>query len=266
MQQDFLAAVANVSTNLWGEGDSRMRTLVMMRSPAFARQLALELENLGEEWQVHWTSEALVGQQYLRSGTVELLLLDGEMAQQPGDAGLAALALHPPLPPPWVLCLGKTDEPVDGTLPPEGNAETWASMAKTLDRKAGLPCLCGSLLPPLTELARTLLTELGLREELRAAAFLPEMIAWCAVHPPLLKAVTGRLYPCFAKRYGLRPGAVERDVRSALESLWSRGSLPAIEKWFGHTVDPEKGRPTNREFLALTAEHIRHLGKKKLLL
>lgn len=236
-----------------------MRTLVIMRSPAFARQLALELENLGEEWQVHWTCEVLAGQQYLRSGAVELLLLDG-------DTALTAMAAHPPLPPPWVLCLGKTDEPVDGVLPPEGNAATWAAMAKALERKGELPCLCGPWLPPLTELAQTLLTELGLREELRAAAFLPEMIAWCAVHPPLLKAVTGRLYPCFAKRYGLRPGAVERDVRSALESLWSRGSLPAIEKWFGHTVDPEKGRPTNREFLALTAEHIRHLGQKKLLL
>ena len=117
-------------------------------------------------------------------------------------------------------------------------------------------------MPFLTSLAGELLEELGLRPELRAAAFLPEMIAWCAAHPPMLAAVTGRLYPCFAEKYGLRSGAVERDLRSALESLWSRGRLPAVEKWFGHTVDPEKGRPTNREFLALTAEHVRRMGRQ----
>lgn len=240
-----------------------MRTLVMMHSPAMARQLALELENLGEEWQVHWACDMPSGLEHLRSGAVEMLIVDQQMAQIPGKAGLGAVTAHPPLPPPWLLSMGEGYGPVDGTLAPGAGAEAWDALARTLKQKRGLPCLCRPLLPALTALARALLDELGLREELRAAAFLPEMIAWCAVHPPLLEAVTGRLYPCFAQRYGLRPGAVERDVRSALESLWSRGSLPAIEKWFGHTVDPEKGRPTNREFLALTAEHVRQQEQRK---
>ena len=47
-----------------------MRTLVMMHSPAMARQLALELENLGEEWQEHWACDMPSGLKQLRSGTV----------------------------------------------------------------------------------------------------------------------------------------------------------------------------------------------------
>ena len=52
-----------------------MRTLVMMHSPAMARQLALELENLGEEWQVHWACDMPSGLKQLRSGAVEMLIL-----------------------------------------------------------------------------------------------------------------------------------------------------------------------------------------------
>ena len=40
-----------------------------------ARQLALELENLGEEWQVHWACDMPSGLKQLRSGAVEMLIL-----------------------------------------------------------------------------------------------------------------------------------------------------------------------------------------------
>ena len=56
-QQEFLCIAANVIPDTDGWGGGRMRTLVMMHSPAMARQLALELENLGEEWQVHWACD-----------------------------------------------------------------------------------------------------------------------------------------------------------------------------------------------------------------
>ena len=231
-----------------------MQALVMLRSPTRAQALALDLENLGEAWQAGWTCRESVLWQRLDAGGVELLVLE----DRPGL--LAALAAHPPLPPPWMLCLGGA-QAADCHLPLDSSIEACVDAAQALERRQGLPHLCGPLLPSLTAAAQRLLAELGLKRELRAADFLPEMVAWCAAHPPLLQSVTRRLYPCFAQRYALRPGAVERDLRSALESLWSSGSLPAIEKWFGHTVDPEKGRPTNREFLALAAEHVRRLER-----
>lgn len=238
-----------------------MRALICMRSPVQARLLALALENLGEEWQASWTCDEGYGWARLAAGQTELAVLEAP-TNGPASSLLEALKNAPPLPPPWTLCVGCRPDGTDAALPAHGDAAAWAAVAQELVRRPGLPCLCAPLLPCLTSLAGELLEELGLRPELRAAAFLPEMIAWCAAHPPMLASVTGRLYPCFAEKYGLRPGAVERDLRSALESLWSRGRLPALEKWFGHTVDPEKGRPTNREFLALAAEHVRRMGRQ----
>ena len=76
------------------------------------------------------------------------------------------------------------------------------------------------------------------------------MLALCTLHPALLQDVSLYLYPLVARRYGLTPAAVERSLRLLVESTWSRVPLSALERFFGHSVDPERGKPTNREFLA----------------
>ena len=72
----------------------------------------------------------------------------------------------------------------------------------------------------------------------------------------LLCDLNGRLYPLCARRHGLNAALVERRLRLALESTWSRAKLAALERFFGHSVDPEKGKPTNKEFLWQMAERL----------
>lgn len=91
---------------------------------------------------------------------------------------------------------------------------------------------------------------------LRAWAFLPEMAALTVVHPPLLTDVTHGLYPLMARRAQLTPCAVERRLRLAIESTWNRGDYDAIARFFGQSVDPERGKPTNREFLCQLQERL----------
>ena len=62
--------------------------------------------------------------------------------------------------------------------------------------------------------------------------------------------LSGRLYPLVARRHGLRPQTVERSLRLLVESTWSGSRLDVLERFFGHSVDPERGKPTNKEFLA----------------
>jgi two-component system response regulator (stage 0 sporulation protein A) len=50
---------------------------------------------------------------------------------------------------------------------------------------------------------------------------------------------------------------VERCIRHAIESTWSRGDMAALERLFGLSIDPDRGKPTNREFLAMIAQHLR---------
>lgn len=229
-----------------------MRALVLHPVPEAGRALARALENLDEHWQADWCSSPSAVHPRLICEDTALLLIAGH------DSLWAALQAHPPVPSPWVMALG-TPPCADCTLPADTPPQQAAALALRMAQQKELPLLGQAALPRLNQLAEQMLREMGLRRELRAAAFLPEAAALCAAYPPFLQALTGALYPRIGVQQGLRPAAVERNIRSALESLWSSGSLGALEKWFGHTVDPEKGRPTNREFLAMTAEHLRRL-------
>ena len=117
-------------------------------------------------------------------------------------------------------------------------------------RQAGrIPLGAALLLDAHTCRAREALHLLGMPEKLRARDFLPDMLALCAVHPPLTEALTASLYPLIARRHGLNPARVERSLRLAVESTWDRAPLAGLEAIFGQSVDPERGKPTNREFL-----------------
>lgn len=50
---------------------------------------------------------------------------------------------------------------------------------------------------------------------------------------------------------------VERNIRYAIESTWEQGNVNEIDKLFGYTVDREKGKPTNSEFIFLLADKIK---------
>ena len=66
-------------------------------------------------------------------------------------------------------------------------------------------------------------------------------------------SMTKELYPAIAKAAGTTPIRVERAMRHSIETAWTRGSYDAQLKYFGHTVSPDKGRPTVGEYLARIA-------------
>lgn len=65
-----------------------------------------------------------------------------------------------------------------------------------------------------------------------------------------LHHVTTMLYIDIAKKYNTTPAAVERNIRHSITSAWLHGSLKEIHKLFRNSINPEKGVPTNSQFLA----------------
>lgn len=72
-----------------------------------------------------------------------------------------------------------------------------------------------------------------------------------------LHAITSMLYPTIAKEFGATPARVERAIRHAIEVAWQRGDLDVLLSYFGNTLDPSRGKPTNSEFIATIAEHVK---------
>lgn len=151
-----------------------------------------------------------------------------------------ALMAQPPLVPPYLL------GGVDGDLPRADELLPWLDAAKASLR---LPQLALQSLTTYLPLATQLLGTLDIAPRLRAWEFLSEMITLTMLHPPLLEDLQHFLYPLMATRHHLSSAAVERRLRSAVESTWNQGNYATLERFFGQSVDPDKGKPTNREFL-----------------
>ena len=73
----------------------------------------------------------------------------------------------------------------------------------------------------------------------------------------LLNYITKQLYPTIAKKYQTTSSRVERAIRHSIEVAWSRGKAEVVDDIFGYTIDNNKGKPTNSEFIAMVADRIR---------
>lgn len=67
------------------------------------------------------------------------------------------------------------------------------------------------------------------------------------------RMMTKEIYPAVARAAGSTSARVERCMRHAIEKAWSRGSIEAQRKWFGYSIDPERGTPTVGEYVARLA-------------
>jgi len=73
----------------------------------------------------------------------------------------------------------------------------------------------------------------------------------------LLTAITKDLYPKIAEKYNTTPSRVERAIRHAIELAWDRGNVDLMTEYFGYTINFERGKPTNAEFIAMVSDRIR---------
>ena len=73
----------------------------------------------------------------------------------------------------------------------------------------------------------------------------------------MIGAITKELYPEIASKYDTTSSRVERAIRHAIEVSWSRGDYDVMEDLFGHSVDYDRAKPTNSEFIATIADKLR---------
>jgi two-component system response regulator (stage 0 sporulation protein A) len=72
-----------------------------------------------------------------------------------------------------------------------------------------------------------------------------------------MNSVTKVLYPTVAKKHSTTASRVERAIRHAIEVAWDRGDVEVLNSFFGYTIQNERGKPTNSEFIAMIADKLR---------
>lgn len=101
-----------------------------------------------------------------------------------------------------------------------------------------------------------ILQGIGFVPNMKGFKFIRYAICLAAQDQTYLDSLTQRLYGDVAKKFGTTAVNVERDIRHAIESAWSKGDIKKIEKHFGYSVDANKGKPTNSAFIATIVDKL----------
>ncbi len=102
-----------------------------------------------------------------------------------------------------------------------------------------------------------MLHELGIPSHIKGYQYIREGITLLYYDTDLIGSITKKLYPELAKRYATTSSRVERAMRHAIEVGWTRSDWKMTEDLFGQSVDYDKAKPTNSEFLVTLADKLR---------
>ena len=101
------------------------------------------------------------------------------------------------------------------------------------------------------------ITEIGVPAHIKGYRYVREAIKLTVENPEMLNSVTKILYPTVAKNFKSTSSRVERAIRHGIETAWDRGDVDVLNSYFGYTIQNERGKPTNSEFIAMIADDIR---------
>lgn len=102
-----------------------------------------------------------------------------------------------------------------------------------------------------------LLHELGVPSHIKGYQYIRDSILILYDNPDIIGGITKELYPEIANRFNTSVSRVERAIRHAIEVSWNRGNIDLMEEIFGHSVDYDKAKPTNSEFIVTVADKLK---------
>lgn len=101
-----------------------------------------------------------------------------------------------------------------------------------------------------------LLKSVGIPVNIKGFRYLKSAIEIVTKDISNMDRITKRLYQQIASSHNSTPSRVERDIRHAIEVAYNRGNPRLLNEIFGYTIDEDKGKPTNSEFIAMMADKV----------
>lgn len=121
--------------------------------------------------------------------------------------------------------------------------------AQPMDRM--MPCFARE------ETIREILDRMSVDRKLKGYEYLVTVIGIACRSHTFFRAMTTVVYPEAASIHGATKAQVERCIRHAIDSAWMKGDMERQYAYFGNTIDGDRGKPTNSEFIARVTEALR---------
>lgn len=150
------------------------------------------------------------------------------------------------------LCLLK---PIDNT----SLCDHINAIAKNrLSKKSVQPASGASAeIPDIETQVTKIIHQIGVPAHIKGYQYLRTAIMLTIKDNDIINSVTKILYPSVAKKYSTTTSRVERAIRHAIEVAWDRGDVDTLNSYFGYTIQNNRGKPTNSEFIAMIADNLR---------
>ena len=125
---------------------------------------------------------------------------------------------------------------------------------KTVSEKGQNPA---DAIPDIETQVTKIIHQIGVPAHIKGYQYLRTAILLTVRDSDVINSVTKVLYPSVAKKYATTTSRVERAIRHAIEVAWDRGDVDTLNSYFGYTVQNNRGKPTNSEFIAMIADNLR---------
>ena len=102
-----------------------------------------------------------------------------------------------------------------------------------------------------------ILHSLGIPSHIKGYQYIRSGILMVYENPSFIGSITKELYPGISNKFNTSIQRVERAIRHAIEIAWLRGDIDLMEEIFGHSVDIDRAKPTNSEFIVTIADKLR---------
>lgn len=104
------------------------------------------------------------------------------------------------------------------------------------------------------------LKTIGIPSHLLGYRYLKSAILMVMQDSSAIDQMTKTLYPRIGMAFNTTPTRIERAIRHAIECAWTRGDPNVLFGTFKNSIDPNKGKPTNSEFISMAVEILHSEG------
>ena len=101
------------------------------------------------------------------------------------------------------------------------------------------------------ELIRKKLHDLGVPSHLNGYSYIKDIINQLCCENKITK-----FYDYLEEKHSLDKSIFESSIRYAIEVAWKRANYESIEEIFGYSIEQNRGKPTNYEFIITLSECI----------
>lgn len=236
----------------------KIRVLIADDSPDFRSLLKARLE---QEPSISVVGLAADGRQLTELAAAlkpDVIVADTVLSRLDGLSALRQIAQSDLLPKPAFFLLPTFTSPQVAAEAASLNAEYFmpkpcdlSSLIRRILRRQPAPYVADA-----KKLATQAIHDLGVPAHILGHLYLREAILY-VMDADAPGAVTKQLYPAVAQKFGATASQVERAIRHAIQSAWSRCDPAVVQQYFGSTISSRRGKPTNSEFISMIADRLR---------